>query len=96
MPEVRKHPRAEADLIDIWLYIAEDSPENADGLLDRFDATFARLAEFPDMGRARPRLAPNLRSFSVSEYVIFYRPVQDGIEVVRVLHGRRRIIRDFF
>lgn len=30
-----KAPKAESDLIDIWLYVSEDQPINADRLLDR-------------------------------------------------------------
>ena len=96
MTQVYKHPRAESDLIAIWRYIAEDSPVNADRFLDRLDETFAVLAEMPGMGHARPDLATGLRMFPVGNYLIFYRPGEDGIEVVRVLHGRRRIMRDFF
>jgi plasmid stabilization system protein ParE len=43
------------------------------------------------LGRARLELAPNLRSLLVGDYVMFYRPIDDGIEVVRVLHGARDI-----
>jgi toxin ParE1/3/4 len=34
---------------------------------------------------------PALRSLSVGNYLIFYRPLADGIEIVRVLHGARDI-----
>ena len=37
MLKLIKAPLAEADLIDIWLYVAEDQPVNADRLLDRLD-----------------------------------------------------------
>ncbi|MGH7989069.1 MAG: type II toxin-antitoxin system RelE/ParE family toxin [Limisphaerales bacterium] len=43
----------------------------------------------PLLGREREELLPRLRSFPVSRYVIFYRPMENGIEVVRVLHGAR-------
>jgi toxin ParE1/3/4 len=43
------------------------------------------------MGRAREELASELRSFPVRRYVVFYRPLVDGIEVVRVLHGARDV-----
>jgi toxin ParE1/3/4 len=43
------------------------------------------------MGRARPELAPELRSFPVKRYVLYYRPDADGIELVRVLDGARNI-----
>lgn len=41
------------------------------------------------MGRLRDELTEGLRSFPVGRYVIFYRIVQDGVEIVRVLHGAR-------
>ena len=43
------------------------------------------------MGRKRDELLPNLRSFPVGSYLIFYHPINQGIEVVRVLHGSRDI-----
>ena len=51
-----KAPKAEADLIDIWLYVAEDKPVNADRLLDRLNEAALLIAETPDMGVDRPRL----------------------------------------
>ena len=49
----------------------------------------------PGIGRARPELRPDLRSFAVGRYVIFYRATREGIEVVRVIHGMRDIDRIF-
>ena len=43
------------------------------------------------MGRSREELVPKLRSFPVGNYVIFYQPISDGVEIVRVLHGSRDI-----
>jgi toxin ParE1/3/4 len=43
----------------------------------------------PLIGRQREELSPRLRSFPVSRYIIFYRPMENGIEIVRVLHGAR-------
>ena len=43
------------------------------------------------MGRARDELAADLRSFPFGRYVIFYEPIEDGIDVVRVLHSARDI-----
>ena len=44
MPHVFTRPRSEADLLDIWSYIAQDSPGNADRMLDRIRDTLNRLA----------------------------------------------------
>ena len=45
-------------------------------------------------GRARNDLAFNLRSFPVGSYIIFYLPLSDGVEVVRVMNGRQDIDAD--
>jgi len=39
------------------------------------------------MGKNRDELHPGLQSFPVSKYLIFYMPINDGIEIIRVLHG---------
>ena len=41
------------------------------------------------MGRDRGELAPELRSSLVKPYVLYYRPLDDGIEIIRVIHGSR-------
>jgi toxin ParE1/3/4 len=43
------------------------------------------------MGREQSRLLVNLRSFVVKEYFIFYQPLDDGVEILRVLHGSQDI-----
>ena len=85
-------PSAEADLDEIWLYIAQDSTRNADRFADRILRTCRQtLADSPRIGLSREELSPSLRSFVVQDYVILYRPIDDGVEVVRVLHGSRDI-----
>ncbi len=83
--------QAELDLLEIWLYISEDSPVNADRFLDKINNTALRLAEFNDMGVERPELADNLLSFPLDRYVIYYRKTDNGIELVRVLSSSRDI-----
>ncbi|MGH6839464.1 MAG: type II toxin-antitoxin system RelE/ParE family toxin [Methylocella sp.] len=89
MPRILIRPRAENDLAEIWDFIAEDSQARADSFLDRLDQNFHGLAGAPHLGRARGELSPKLRSFPFGRYVIFYLPLPDGIEIVRVLHGAR-------
>ncbi|WP_235578386.1 type II toxin-antitoxin system RelE/ParE family toxin [Pseudorhodoferax sp. Leaf267] len=93
---MRKRPLAYADLADIWSYIADDSEQQADLFLDMLDVRLALLATQPEMGRERPELAPRLRAFPVKRYVVFYRPMRDGIEVLRVLHSARDVTRAKF
>ena len=91
MAQLLKRPAASADLEEIWWYIAQDSPEAADRLLDRIQEKLLSLSQFPHMGASRDDLIPRLRSFSVSNYLIFYFPIEDGIDVIRVLHGARDV-----
>jgi len=90
--KILRSPRARLDLIDIWTYIAQDNPDAADGVLDRFEEIMRRLSERPLMGRGRPELVEALRSFSVGNYIIFYLPNDEGIEIIRVLSGYRDIV----
>ena len=89
MPVILKRPRALSDLAEIWDYIADDSEERADALVDTIDRKFQLLATQSKMGRVRDELVKGLRSFPVGRYIIFYRAISEGIEVVRVLHGSR-------
>jgi len=81
--------RAAADLDQIWLYIAQDNPEAADKFMGALTSQFPKLASMPQMGRLREELSPGLRSLPVGRYIVFYRRNDDGIEIVRVLHGAR-------
>ncbi len=96
MLELIISPEADEDLIEIWVYVAGDrGPETADKLLDAFREKFELLLSTPEMGRARDELAPYLRSIPQGNYMIFYRPILDSVEIIRVLHGARDIERLF-
>jgi toxin ParE1/3/4 len=91
MPIIRRTAQAEEDLIDIWLYIAQDNPAAADRLLDEIEEKFVLLAGQPYLGPARPDIAEECRYFPVGSYLILYRIISDGIEIVRVVQGSRRL-----
>jgi toxin ParE1/3/4 len=91
MTIVLKRPLAELDLWEIWDYIADDSFERADDFLDLVEEKLRSLALTPGMGRRREELLPGLQSFPVGNYVVFYRAIADGIDVIRILHGSRDI-----
>lgn len=91
MPQILKRPQAESDLEEIWWYIAQDNPDHADRFLDEIEERCLVLAQFPRLGANREELMPALRSLAVGNYLIFYLPIADGIEVVRVLSGMRDI-----
>ena len=88
---VRYTTQAQEDILDIAFYIAQDNVGAAHRLMEKILRACERISVSPQTGRAREELAPNLRSFPVEKYVVFYRPVQGGAEIVRVLHGARDI-----
>ena len=90
----RKRRQVDTDLDSIWAFIAADNLGAANKLVDRIGLAFEMLAQNPMAGRVRHDLVPNLRSFPVGNYLIFYFPLPDGIEVVRVMHGRQDIDAD--
>ncbi len=73
MAVIFKRPLAELDLLDIWDYIANDSLDRADSFLDLIESKLTMLAQNPNLGRNRSELLPELKSFPISNYVVFYR-----------------------
>jgi toxin ParE1/3/4 len=97
MPKVIFSEYVEPELTAIWEFIALDNINAADRFLESCDSTFQDLARMPNMGFSRKfeqeRLR-ELRSFRVKDfenYLIFYRPLPDGISVFHILHGARDI-----
>ncbi|MCL5745820.1 MAG: type II toxin-antitoxin system RelE/ParE family toxin [Acidobacteria bacterium] len=101
MADVIVSPEALADLDQIHAYIAADNPAAADRVLEAALATFEVLAGMPGMGRPRTFKLSELagmRSLAVTgfrNYLIFYRSVNAGVEIVRVLHGARDVDAQF-
>ncbi|EFH13747.1 type II toxin-antitoxin system RelE/ParE family toxin [Teichococcus cervicalis] len=88
---LRQTARARADLIEIWTRLAEQNPDAADRLLDRIAARLEILKDFPHAGTALPALAPEARMLVEAPYLILYRADEEGVLLVRVLHGKREI-----
>ena len=86
----RLRPLAERDIEEILSYIAAESPSAASRWLGSMRDTCARLADMPKMGVARPEIRPEMRLFFMGNYLIAYREIAGGVEIVRVLHGARR------
>ena len=83
--------RARADLPGIWLDIAADDPAAADRLYDRLEARLRVLETFAEAGRTRHDIDPAARMLVEPPYLILYRLIPEGVQIVRVLHGARSI-----
>ena len=95
MSEFRLAPEAEAELDDIWLYVARESGsiDIATRFVENITEHFWFLARYPYLGRARDEdLRPGLRSFPVGDYLIIHRIADDEVVLIlHVVHGSRDI-----
>lgn len=89
MTRSRYTPQAARDLGEIADYISARDPTAAGRVVEEIRQRCRALADMPGMGRPREEFAPGLRSSVVRKYLIFYRPDDKGIEVVRIVHGAR-------
>lgn len=99
MNRVLRRGAARRDLVEILDYlIREGSPDTARRFRETAEAAFNRLADMPGLGTRYEATDPafgEVRYFPLpsrfKRYLVFYRPVADGIEIIRVLHGARDI-----
>ena len=76
---------------EIYEFVSQVNLSSAGNLIEQFTKTYRALADMPRMGRLRADIAPGLRSVPVGSYILFYREVDDGVQIVRVIHGARDI-----
>lgn len=91
MGRVTHTRRAAADLDEIWLHVASESLTAADRLIDRIAARCQDLAEHSELGPARPEIAPDARMLVIDDYLVLYHIKGSNVQVVRVVHGARRL-----
>jgi toxin ParE1/3/4 len=89
-------PIADRDLGSAFDYIAQkSSPEVATRFFEASYRAFNDLLQMPGMGAPHPHSSPRLAGLrrwpvpGFRSYLIFYREADEGIEVLRVLHGAR-------
>ena len=81
--------QAVQDLDDICEYIAQIDSRAASQLFDVIRQKCKVIAGFPGMGKSYEKLAPRLRGFTVNDYIVFYYPRENGIDIARVVSGYR-------
>ncbi|HSC76179.1 MAG TPA: type II toxin-antitoxin system RelE/ParE family toxin [Pseudomonadales bacterium] len=80
-------PKAEEDLENIYQYSIEHwGNTRADEYIREISTAFLTLAENPLLGRDCSDIRPEFRAFTVASHVVFYKPSNSGVAVVRVLH----------
>lgn len=92
--------KAIADMKNIYDYIFEDSPQNAEMIKSEILATIKRLSVFPNMGAQlseRLSIKTDYRYFvSKNKYIIFYKEESDAVKIYRVLSSRMDYINILF
>lgn len=93
MASIRRTPEARQSIKELGRYISEQSGslDVALRFLDRIEERCEQHARSPLLGEIRDDLGPNIRCFTVGNYVVIYRPDNDGILVLLVIHSARDI-----
>jgi toxin ParE1/3/4 len=76
--------------------IGRDNEAAAEGVYDRPEARVKALIDFPELGMGRPDIAPGARVLVERPYLILYRVIPQGVQIVRVLHGARSLDETLF
>jgi toxin ParE1/3/4 len=91
---LRYLPVADADLVEIFDFIAQDSPNRALSYLEKLAKRIGLLERHPELGRVprHPKLREcGYRVLIVQSYLVFYIIRRQTIEIHRVLHGSRNL-----
>jgi toxin ParE1/3/4 len=87
--KVRYTRRAREDLLEIWGWIASDNPKIADRVYDAIEKRCNSLQKQPQLGRPRPEVGEGARSLVIERWIAFYRIVENGVQIVRIVDGAR-------
>ena len=82
---------ATQDLNEIADYFSDSNIDAGEQFFLEFDRRCKQLVNFPYSGKTYADLRPGLRGLSFNGYIIFYRVLEDGVEILRVLSGRRNL-----
>ncbi len=94
MSQLRYLAQAKDDLINIKRYLARESGSQSAAIqfTEKIREQCRKLADLPGkLGRLRPELRENLRSFPYGNYVIFFMYNDDCLEIVTIIEGHRDI-----
>ncbi|MGH7074739.1 MAG: type II toxin-antitoxin system RelE/ParE family toxin [Stellaceae bacterium] len=78
------------DLDALKVYVARDNTAAAERQAERVLLAVGNLVQFPEIGRPGRRAGTRELVVSGTPYIVPYRIKGEAIEILRVLHGRRR------
>jgi toxin ParE1/3/4 len=86
---LRYTEQARSDLIGIHHAISDSSPSSANMWVRRITDRCLQLVSFPLSGPVRPKIAPDACVLVIKRWVITYRLLEDGPQIVRIIDGAR-------
>lgn len=84
-------PAAEADLMDIATFIAQDNPARALTFVEKLEERCDALGRMPGIGTSRPELGGGIGVLPHGRYLIFYREARKSLRIERIMHSARDI-----
>jgi toxin ParE1/3/4 len=80
---------ASQDLNKIADRFTETNLQAGEQFFSDFNRKCKQLVAFPNSGKSYAEIRSDLRGLSLDGYILFYRILEDGIEILRVVSGRR-------
>ena len=94
-PKLKSSRFISDDLDEIWNYLAERNPDAADRVIFEIAEKLKMIARNPNVGTSRSDIIIDLRMFPYENYNIFYFPIENGVEIYRILHSSRDQVQIF-
>ncbi|MDY7007703.1 MAG: type II toxin-antitoxin system RelE/ParE family toxin [Cyanobacteriota bacterium] len=84
-------PEASQDLDEIFDYFSNHNVDAGETFVIAFENKCEKLLQFPKMGKSYQDIEPSLRGIPLDNYIILYRLIDNGVEIVRVVSGYRNL-----
>lgn len=78
------------DLADLRIHIAQTSPDSAAEIAERILGAVEVVLQYPEIGKPGRARGTNELVIAGTSYILVYRAFRAKVQILRVLHGRRR------
>jgi len=88
---------ADRDIREGYSYLEARNRQAAQRFTTECFRLFTQLAKYPGIGTSCEQLLPGLQRFPLKgfSYVVYYQGIDDGVRIIRVIHGARDVTRQF-